>query len=80
VAVLHDLALAAHFFPRLVVLDRGRIVADGPPSRALGPAIVRTVFGVDPALIARGSAEGASAEGGNGDGPAADVDPRFTPR
>ena len=24
VAVLHDLALAAHFFPRIVVLDRGR--------------------------------------------------------
>ena len=31
VAVLHDLGLAAHFFPRLVVLDKGRLVADGPP-------------------------------------------------
>ena len=31
VAVLHDLGLAAHFFPRLVVIDHGRIVADGPP-------------------------------------------------
>ncbi|MBA2254946.1 MAG: ABC transporter ATP-binding protein, partial [Chloroflexi bacterium] len=27
VAVLHDLTLAAHFFPRLVLIDRGRIVA-----------------------------------------------------
>ena len=36
IAVLHDLALAAHFFPRVVVIDRGRIVADGPPSTALG--------------------------------------------
>ena len=34
-AVLHDLALAAHFFPRIVVMDGGRIVADGPPAEAL---------------------------------------------
>jgi iron complex transport system ATP-binding protein len=25
-AVLHDLTLARHFFPRLVVLDGGRVV------------------------------------------------------
>ena len=31
VAVLHDLGLAAHFFPRLVLLDDGVIVGDGPP-------------------------------------------------
>ena len=31
IAVLHDVSLAAHFFPRMVVLDRGRIVADGRP-------------------------------------------------
>ena len=41
VAVLHDLALAAHFFPRVVVMDGGRIVADGPPSTALGPESIR---------------------------------------
>jgi iron complex transport system ATP-binding protein len=51
VAVLHDLALAAHFFPRVVVIDGGRIVADGPPSTALGPESIRDVFGVDPALV-----------------------------
>ena len=34
VAVLHDLALAAHFFPRVVVMDRGRIVADGRRRRS----------------------------------------------
>jgi iron complex transport system ATP-binding protein len=50
-AVLHDLGLAAHFFPRLVVLDGGRIVGDGPPSEALAPDRVRDVFGVDPALV-----------------------------
>ena len=32
-AVLHDLALAAHFFPRMVLIDHGRVVADGPPAR-----------------------------------------------
>lgn len=31
VAVLHDLGLAAAFFPRLVLLAGGRIVADGEP-------------------------------------------------
>jgi iron complex transport system ATP-binding protein len=51
VAVLHDLALAAHFFPRVAVLSEGRIVADGPPATTLGPDRIRSVFGVDPALV-----------------------------
>ena len=46
-AVLHDLALARHFFPRLVVLDGGRIVADGRPDTVLTRERVRGVFGVD---------------------------------
>ena len=50
-AVLHDLALAAHFFPRVVVLAGGRIVADGTPSETLEPRRIREVFGVDPALV-----------------------------
>ena len=50
-AVLHDLGLAAHFFPRLVVLDQGRIVADGAPGDVLAPARVQAVFGVDPAIV-----------------------------
>ena len=50
-AVLHDLGLAAHFFPRIVVIDRGRIVGDGPPSDVFAPARIREVFGVDPALV-----------------------------
>jgi iron complex transport system ATP-binding protein len=50
-AVLHDVGLAAHFFPRIVVLEHGRIVADGPPAEALGPDRIRDVFGVDPALV-----------------------------
>jgi iron complex transport system ATP-binding protein len=51
IAVLHDLALAAHFFPRVAIVDHGRIVADGPPSTTLDDAHIRTVFGVDPALV-----------------------------
>jgi iron complex transport system ATP-binding protein len=51
VAVLHDLALAAHFFPRVVLVDGGRVVGDGPPSSVLGVASIREVFGVDPALV-----------------------------
>jgi iron complex transport system ATP-binding protein len=52
-AVLHDLALAAHFFPRLVLLDGGRVVADGPPESVLTPERVRSTFGVDLAMLAR---------------------------
>ena len=56
VAVLHDLALASHFFPRLVLLDGGRIVADGA---AGGGAHARTrihdVFGVDPRFVRLGA-------------------------
>ncbi len=51
IAVLHDLALAAHFFPRLVLLDAGRIVADGTPADVLTPDRIRDVFGVDPSFV-----------------------------
>jgi len=50
-AVLHDLHLAAHFFPRIVVLDAGRVVADGPPREVLTEDLVRGVFGVDPTVV-----------------------------
>jgi iron complex transport system ATP-binding protein len=50
-AVLHDLGLAATFFPRVVLLDRGRIVADGPPADVLSDARIREVFGVDPSMV-----------------------------
>jgi iron complex transport system ATP-binding protein len=51
VAVLHDLHLATHFFPRIVVLDAGRIRADGTPREVLTARLVRDVFGVDPAVV-----------------------------
>jgi iron complex transport system ATP-binding protein len=50
-AVLHDLGLAASFFPRVVLLDHGRVVADGSPRDVLSDDRIREVFGVDPAMV-----------------------------
>jgi iron complex transport system ATP-binding protein len=36
-----------------VLLDRGRIVADGPPDEVLSSERIRAVYGVDPALVRR---------------------------
>lgn len=52
IAVLHDIALAAHFFPRMVVLGGGRIVGDGPPEQVLTRTTLRATFGVEPGLFA----------------------------
>jgi iron complex transport system ATP-binding protein len=50
IAVLHDLGLASHFFPRLVLIDHGRIIADGTPAEVLTDDRIRDVFGVDVAF------------------------------
>ncbi|MBN9479943.1 MAG: ATP-binding cassette domain-containing protein, partial [Bordetella sp.] len=44
---LHDLTLAARFADRVVVLDQGRTVADGAPTEALSPRVLKTVFSLD---------------------------------
>jgi iron complex transport system ATP-binding protein len=46
VLVLHDLAHAMNHADRVVVLDQGRIAADGPPAEALGAGIIAQVWGV----------------------------------
>ena len=51
-AVMHDVSLASHFFPRLVLLADGRVVADGTPRDVLTPARVREIYRIDPALVA----------------------------
>jgi iron complex transport system ATP-binding protein len=56
-AVLHDLSLATHFFPRALVLERGALVADGPAREVLGESTIRDVFGVDPAVVGLAGAE-----------------------
>ncbi|HUG47341.1 MAG TPA: ABC transporter ATP-binding protein [Candidatus Limnocylindria bacterium] len=50
-AVMHDVALAAHFFPRIVLLHEGRLVADGAPAEVLTPERIRQVYGVDPSIV-----------------------------
>lgn len=41
---LHDLSLAARHCDRILVLQDGRLVADGPPSQALADATLARVF------------------------------------
>ena len=55
-AVVHDLLLAARFADRVLVMDRGRLVADAPPAEALSPERVAQVFGVE--TITVGSRDG----------------------
>ena len=54
VTVLHDLHLAAHRIPRIVLVADGRVVADGPAADVLDADRIRSVFGVDPALLPSG--------------------------
>lgn len=46
VAALHDLNLASRFADRILVLSRGRVVADGPPSSVLSEELLARVWGV----------------------------------
>jgi len=46
VAVLHDLALAARFCDRLLLLHRGAVLAEGPPSTVLDERNLETAFSV----------------------------------
>lgn len=44
VVVLHDLNLAARYCDRIVVLDGGRVVADGSPDQVLVPDVLEPVY------------------------------------
>ena len=64
---LHDLTLAARIADRVVVLNAGRVIADGPPIEALSSAVLRAAFHLDgrwveaedgPLLAARRIAQG----------------------
>src|SRR5258707_12986359 len=45
IAAMHDLNLAARYFPRLLLFQRG-IVADGGPAEILEPHLLQRVYGV----------------------------------
>jgi len=51
VVTLHDLGLAARSCDRVLVLNRGRMAAEGEPAEALSPAVLAEVFRLDGALI-----------------------------
>ena len=46
IAVLHDLTLAARWCDRLLLIDRGRLVADGSPRDVLSAERIGAVYGV----------------------------------
>jgi iron complex transport system ATP-binding protein len=54
-AVIHDLAMAARYMDRLVLMGKGRVIADGPPAEVLTEAAVRSAFGV---TLLRGEHDG----------------------
>jgi iron complex transport system ATP-binding protein len=47
VAILHDLNLVAQFCDRVVLLDQGRVRAQGRPEEVLQYALLKEVFGVE---------------------------------
>jgi iron complex transport system ATP-binding protein len=47
IAAMHDLDLAARHADRLVVMNAGRIAADGPPAQVLAGPAIGDVFGVE---------------------------------
>ncbi|NLS13379.1 heme ABC transporter ATP-binding protein [Vibrio sp. SM6] len=44
IAVLHDLNLAAQYADRVIMMDQGKIVADGTPAKALTEAKIAEVY------------------------------------
>ena len=50
-AIGHDLALAARFADRIVIMDRGRLVADGAPRDVLTTERIAAVFGVEAFMV-----------------------------
>jgi iron complex transport system ATP-binding protein len=46
-SVIHDLTLARAFSTKVMLLDKGRIVALGTPAEALAPEYLNAVYGMD---------------------------------
>ena len=51
VMALHDLGQASRYATRAVVLNRGEVLADGPPTDVLTPPVIRTAYGVDVEIL-----------------------------
>jgi iron complex transport system ATP-binding protein len=50
-ATIHDLTLAALFCDRLVLLDRGAVVAEGTPESVLRPDLIARTYGAEVAVL-----------------------------
>jgi iron complex transport system ATP-binding protein len=50
---LHELALAARWCDRILVLDQGHLAADGPPATALADDVLARVFSVEAVRLTR---------------------------
>ena len=50
-AILHDLTLAARFADRVLVMDKGKLVANGAPDEALSAERLASVFGIEAASV-----------------------------
>jgi iron complex transport system ATP-binding protein len=50
-AIGHDLALAARFADRIVIMDRGRLIAAGDPREVLTVERIAAVFGVEAFMV-----------------------------
>ncbi len=56
-AVLHDLTLAARFMDRLILMHRGKVVAEGAPEDVLSRTNLENVYRISP--LGEGSTSGA---------------------
>ncbi len=50
-ATIHDLTLAALYCDRLVLLDRGAVVAEGAPDSVLRPELIASTYGAEVAVL-----------------------------
>ena len=51
VVSLHDLNFAAGYCDRLMVLDQGRLVAQGTPAQVLTPGLIHRTYQVNPRVV-----------------------------
>jgi iron complex transport system ATP-binding protein len=54
-AIVHDLTLAARFADRVMVMDGGRLIADGPSRDVLTPERIAAVFAVEAVMADDGA-------------------------
>jgi iron complex transport system ATP-binding protein len=54
--VMHDLNVAAQFADRVILMKRGKVVASGPVSEVMTPAVLRETFDVELETLERGGA------------------------